>query len=47
MHNALLRANQKEAAKALLKKHFKLIDFAEVAKMIDDDTVDEELFDIF
>ena len=48
MHNAMLRAGQKDAAKALLKKHFKMIDFMEVMKTIEEDeTVDEDFFEIF
>ena len=48
LHGALIRHGQSEPAKLLLAKHFKLIDFVEVTKNIDDDELmDEAMFEIY
>ena len=48
MHGALQRSGHSEAAKTLLNKHFKQIDFVEVTRNIEDDEImDENLFEVF
>ena len=48
MHGALMRAGHKQSAKQLLNKYFKLVDFVEVTKNIDDDDLmDEDFYRIY
>jgi len=48
MHGALHRAGHTQAAKQLLLKNFKLVDFVEVTKVIDDEELmDEQMFEFY
>ena len=47
-HGALHKAGHQQAAKHLLQKHYKLIDFAEITKTIgEDELMDEQMFEIY